>query len=440
MPRFFPIPARSSASRSRLSPLFFLLLSLFPSLSPAQPALRLVSLDSSHPFIRYKADTLYSAPNSGAADRFFDKWSTLAATGRGHISIVHIGGSHVQAGTFPHRVRQNLLAAYPHLVSDRGMIFPYSAARKCNNPADYKIHRSHPLQLTRNVYKEPDVPLGLCGIAVTARDSLAAIAIVIPDSLIAYRSTQVVLFGLSPDSVVPLLGLQGREVPPSYIDSRTRRYVFNLSSSVDSFCILLPCKAGQSFSLTGVYLANKRPGFSYHSIGVNGAAVPDYIKCSYLSSDLRSLRPDLVIFGIGINDANAKDFDTAAFRQSYLQLVDSIRSVCPNCLFLFVTNNDAYRRTGRRSYSVNTNGLLARDVFYRLANDTGGLLWDQFYVMGGLRSMDKWRIAKLAQHDRVHFTRSGYELVGDLLTNALFKAYNDYIAHNKAPVNSILTP
>ena len=429
-----------TSSRNRL--LLLSLMLVLPILVAAQQRrtaqpLRLVPLDSSYSFIRYKADTLYHAPNSTASNRFFAKWHSLASSGRGHVSIVHIGGSHVQAGTLPHRVRRNILDAYPDLISDRGMLFPYSAARKCNNPADYRVHRTHPLQLTRNVYKELDVPLGLCGIAVTARDSLAAIAIVIPDSLIPYNTTQVVLFGHSPDSVVPLLGLQGREVPPSYIDTRSRRFVFNLSSSVASFSILLPCTSGQSFSLTGIYLANKRPGFSYHSIGVNGAAVPDYLKCSFLVSDLRTLRPDLVIFGIGINDANAHDFDTAAFRLAYLQLVDSIRSVNPNCLFLFVTNNDAYRRTGRRSYSVNTNGLLAREVFYRLANDTGGLLWDQFYVMGGLRSMDKWRINKLAQLDRVHFTRQGYELVADLLTNALFKAYNDYIS-SQSPTKKVI--
>ena len=402
-----------------------------PKAASVVPPLR--PIDSSYSFIRYKADTLYHASSHAAADRFFEKWRRVATTHQGHLSIVQIGGSHVQAGTLPNRVRYNILRAYPDLVSDRGMVFPYSAARKCNNPADYGVHRTHPLQLTRNVYKEHDVPLGLCGIAVTARDSMAAIAIVSRDTACPFASSKVVLFGHSEQNVIPRLGLADREVFPSYVDTRNRRFVFNLHDATDSFCIILPCRSGQAFSLTGVYLANGQQGFSYHSIGVNGAAVPDYLKCPYLTNDIKLLRPDLVVFGIGINDAHGADFDTAVFRRNYLQLVDSIRSVAPDCCFLFITNNDSFRRSGRRSYTVNNNGLLAREVFYRLADDTGGLLWDQFYVMGGLKSMDKWRLAKLAQHDRVHFTRAGYELVGDLFSNALFSAFADYIATHPSP-------
>jgi hypothetical protein len=104
----------------------------------------------------------------------------------------------------------------------------------------------------------------------------------------------------------------------------------------------------------------------------------------------------LVIFGIGINDAHEKSFDTVLFKNNYLALCDSIRKVNPKCAFIFVTNNDSYRKTGRKRYAVNTNGPLARDVFYRLAALTDGAVWDQFEIMGGLKSMEKWQ--KPASH------------------------------------------
>ena len=188
--------------------------------------------------------------------------------------------------------------------------------------------------------------------------------------------------------------------------------------------VRLPCKEGEQFTLTGLYLGNRRAGISYHSIGVNGAAVPDYLRCRDFVRDLRLLHPDLVIFGIGINDASGPNFDTAVFRQNYLQLIDSIRTVNPDCAFIFVTNNDSFRKVSRRKYNVNLNGPLAREVFYRLAEETGGAVWDQFEVMGGLKSMDLWRQAKLAQTDRVHFTANGYRLVGNLLADALLKELN----------------
>ena len=379
-----------------------------------------------YPFVRYDSNQLRYDSNSVVMQRLFSKMRRVATTGKGTVNIVHIGGSHVQAGVFPNQVRVRIMQRWPQAVGGRGMLFPYSAAAKCNNPDDYKVHCKEKVVLTRNVYKEPEYPLGLCGISVTAKDVPTRIQMLLTDRSVDYLVQHIVLLGYSPQGVLPTLGFDGREVEPSYVDTATHRYVFNLLQPVDSFDIVLPCSEGQTFTLTGVCLGNRHPGFSYHSIGVNGAAVPDYLKCR-LTDDLRLLRPDLVIFCIGINDAHEKNFDTVAFKNNYLALCDSIRKVNPQCAFIFVTNNDSYRRTGRRRYAVNTNGPLARDVFYRLAELTEGAVWDQFEIMGGLKSMEKWQRAGLAQKDKVHFTRAGYRLMGDLLFNALHEAlYKDF--------------
>ena len=379
-----------------------------------------------YPFISHDANNLRFNPSSHSMNVFFKKWHRVSTTLQGNLNIVHIGGSHVQAGTMSNTIRTNIMHAYPDLVAGRGMIFPYSAAARCNNPHDYRVHCPQKVSLTRNIYKEHNVPLGLCGIAVTAADSLTEVQIVMNEPSVDYATNRVVLLGHSDENVVPLLSIAGRTVYPSYVARATERYVFNLSATVDSFTIVIHCTPGERFTLTGVYLDNRHSGFSFHSIGVNGAAVPDYLRCRNLVRDLRMLHPDMVIFGIGINDANGTDFDTAAFRANYLALVDSIRTINPDCAFVFITNNDSFRRKRRSRYEVNRNGLLAREVFYRLADDTDGALWDQFEIMGGLKSMEKWFKNKLAQKDRVHFTSAGYQLLGNYFTNALFEAYTHY--------------
>ena len=373
-----------------------------------------------HANINLAANTLRYDSASATMCSFFDKWRSLQESGRGRVSIMHIGGSHVQAGTMSHRIRRQLVGRGG--VADRGLIFPYSAAAKCNNPADYRISCKEKMGLTRNVYKEPQKELGLCGIAVTAADTLSVIRYWNNDSSIDWHTDRIVVMGYSPEGVVPTLRVEEREVWPSYVDEKTRRFVFNLRNEVDSFAVVLPCDSLHTFTLTGIYLGNKNAGVTLHSVGVNGAAVPDYLqKCPYLVEDLKMVRPDMVVFGIGINDAAAKDFDTVAFRRNYLALCDSIRKISPDCAFVFITNNDSYKRVKRKVYHVNRNGLLAREVFYRLAKETGGAVWDQFEIMGGLESMDKWRLDKLAQNDRVHFTRAGYELLGDLFVEAFYK-------------------
>lgn len=396
--------------------ILFLLLALAASLQA----------QTTYPFIKYKENRLHYANQSPALEKFFARWRQMEATGQGNINIVHIGGSHVQAGTMSNTIRQRLMHNHPRLVAGRGMLFPYSAAARCNNPADYRVRCPQKVTLTRNIYKEYPHPLGLCGISITASDSLTEVGIVLRDSTVDYATRRIILLGHSNQGVVPLLNLDGRMVYPSYVDPSTDRHVFNLNSVVDSFVVLLPCSTGEQFTLTGIHLDNLRPGFSFHSIGVNGASVPDYLRCQHFTRDLRLLRPDMVIFGLGINDASKSDFDTAVFRHNYLALVDSVRRVNPDCALVFITNNDSFTKLRRRKYRVNANGPLAREVFHRVAREVGGVVWDQFQLMGGLRSMEQWQRAKLAQSDRVHFTRAGYQLLGDLFYDALLDAYRKH--------------
>ncbi len=385
-----------------------------------------VPIDTSYSFIRYDSNHLILPPDSSQMRLFADKWYRLLSTGEGHINIVQLGASHVQGGALPHRVRYNLLTALPNLVSARGLIFPYSAASKCNNPYDYKVSRTRALDLTRCVYKEPAEKLGLCGIAVTAANEPADIGITLNEPEINFASNSIILLGEGRGGVKPYLTITDRNgdsvaVQATSTDASLRQYLFQLPQAVDSFHIVLPCTEGQSFALTGIYLDNGAPGISYHSIGVNGASLKEYTtKCPYLTADLRMIKPDLVIFGIGINDASGPNFDTAVFQQRYLQLVDSIRSVSPDCAFLFITNNDSFRRV-KRNYIVNDNGPAAREAFLRLGQLTGGAVWDQFTIMGGLGSMGTWQNNDLAQRDHIHFTRKGYQMLADLMSNALFE-------------------
>ncbi len=378
---------------------------------------------TTYPFIKYKENRLQYADRSENLAKFFARWSRLEATGQGNVNIVHIGGSHVQAGTMSNAIRQRLMHDHPRLVAGRGMLFPYSAAARCNNPADYRVRCPQKVALTRNIYKEYPHPLGLCGISITASDSLTEVGILLRDSTVDYATSRIIVLGHSGQGVVPQLLIAGRTVYPSYVDHLTDRHVFNIVHPVDSFVVQLPCRAGEQFTLTGIYLDNLKPGFSFHSIGVNGASVPDYLRCQHFTRDLRLLRPDMVIFGLGINDASKSDFDTAQFRLHYLALVDSVRRVNPDCALVFITNNDSFTKLRRRKYRVNANGPLAREVFHRVAREVGGVVWDQFQLMGGLKSMEKWQRAKLAQSDRVHFTRAGYQLLGDLFYDALLDAY-----------------
>jgi len=178
-----------------------------------------------------------------------------------------------------------------------------------------------------------------------------------------------------------------------------------------------------TFVVRGFILEKETPGIVYNAIGVNGASVPSYLKCEDFEKELHLLKPDLIVFEIGINDAASQAFNKELFYKNYNSLIGKVKRVNPNCAFIFITNNDSFRRVSRRRYRVNQNGTLARTVFFQLAAENQGGVWDLFSLMGGLGSIQQWQTLELAKSDKIHFTDSGYQLIGDMFYNAFVKYY-----------------
>jgi len=371
-------------------------------------------------FINYKADTLHLSQNKSFLKHFASKFDSVVSHNTGNINIVHIGGSHVQAGTFPNTVRQEFLRAYPYLKAGRGMLFPYAAAPKCNNPIDYRTRSTGRFGLVRNVHKEHAKPLGVTGIAVYTLDSISEIRIVHRDSLTKFNTTKITLLGFADDATdcIPILRIDSVDFLPSAILPEKRQFVYQNINVTDSFAFSLITKDSNTFTISGFLLENENPGITYHSIGVNGASVDAFLRCPHFEEEIPLLSPDMVIFGLGINDASEADYNSDIFKEKYLALANQFKKANPHCFFIFITNNDSYKKVGKK-YQVNKNALVVRQVMYELAEEIGGAVFDQFEIMGGLHSMEKWRLEKLAQNDRLHFTKAGYELIGKLLFNAI---------------------
>ncbi len=386
-------------------------------------------------FAHFERNRLIYPGDSLAMERFFTKLDSVLFIGEGNISIMHIGGSHVQAGVFTQQFRDNLLGIGTDLMGGQNFVFPFTAGGT-NNPSHYCVSYTGSWSYCRNaVRKETDKRMGLAGAAITTTDPTASVSIVSrerrPSELDpVFRFNKVTLIGFSEtENVTPVIGYQGKTLKGSYNDSLST-YVFPLPDFTDSICIFFDSVPGE-FTLTGVLLENGLPGISVHGIGVNGASVPSYLRCDDFERDLNLIRPDLIIFGIGINDAAEKDFDKRIFKSHYNELIEVIKRVNPDCALLFMTNNDSYKRLkGYRKkarYEVNPNGIIAEEAFMEMGEQYNAAVWNQFDIMGGLRSMQDWEKAGLAQKDKVHFTSIGYQLLGDLLYNALISRYIEHV-------------
>ena len=371
---------------------------------------------------------LYFPSGDQAFRLFFQRLDTLLREGTGQINILHIGGSHVQAGTFSHQVRMHWQQLAPGMLSCRGLVFPYTVA-KTNNPYNYQVKCCGTWSWCKNTQKNASYTLGLSGMVVCATTPDCSLQIRLRNSDMYADFRRVRLLGHSDSNrVLPVLKVGERLYTGEY-DAQSYSFLFELEAYTDSLELLFyrVDSLWEPFYIRGFLLDSDAPGVTYHAVGVNGASVPSYLQCPLLENDLRFVKPDLCIFGIGINDANTDSFDSAEFRRRYEVLIGEILHVSPQCRFLFVTNNDSYRSLGRRRSSQNPNGPVVEQTMYRIAAAHEGAVWDLFAVMGGLGAVRKWEAKGLVQRDKVHFTVAGYKYIGDLLFSAMMDAYADYV-------------
>ena len=379
-------------------------------------------------FARLQENRIQFPGDSSAYERLWTKMDSVLFFGCSQLNIVHIGGSHVQAGTLTRRLRNDLLSLRSNLDGGRGLLFPFSAAHT-NNPTSFTTTYSGFWKATKNTSRTPDKRLGLTGMALTTSEDRASVQVtaIARDPWLSepkFSFDTVRVLGYSSGSREPLVlcatdTLSGRKA------SNDSSWLFPLPAFTDSVKVIT--RGAGEFTLTGLQLISSRPGITVSEIGVNGASLGSYARCADLERDLALLHPDLIIFGIGINDASGPNFSEDEFVLKYKHLIDRVHSVAPDCAILFLTNNDSCRRIRKKGYVTNPNGAVTERAFLRLGADCGAGVWDQFEIMGGLGSMKKWESAGLAQRDKIHFTETGYEVLGDLLYNALMDRYVEHL-------------
>ena len=368
-----------------------------------------------------------------AYDRVFVKLDSVLYLGQGNLRILHIGGSHVQAGVFTGRLRADLLSLRPALDGGRGLVFPFSAART-NNPASFVTTHEGEWTADKNTARESAHRLGLTGMAVSTTDAKASVTLTAlarePRSGDpTFRFDRIRVLGAVQGDVQPVVVLHPGDSLEGSLAADGSGWDFRLPALCDS--VRIARRGRGEWTLTGVLLDNPFPGISVTGIGVNGASLASYAKCADLERDLAAVAPDLVIFAIGVNDAVPASFSAEEFTARYKALLARVRAACPDCAFLFVSNNDTFRYVRRRGYSVNPNGEKAEQAFLSLGKEPGAGVWDLFDIMGGAGSMKQWEAAGLAKKDKVHFTDAGYELLGDLLFNALTDLYVEHLKSDR---------
>jgi lysophospholipase L1-like esterase len=383
-------------------------------------------LGERYPFLNLEENCLHFPGTQDAWENLFSKVARVRQQSGEQLHVLHIGGSHVQGGTFARRIREGLAVGLlgEEILHGPGFCFPYALAGT-NSPSDLIAHAVGDWQGHRAVKQPEEGPFGLCATQARTSTPYAGFQFYVIDrALLPYPYRRVRLFyELDADGVTPVP--MGWYCPDSIRVDTAGGYVEWLYAEDQDILdvMLLPSEdsSGHTFTFHGVEFWHPERSLIYHTVGANGASLNTYLKCTVLPAHATAIAPDLVVFGIGVNDANGPNgrFDPVGFEKRYEELMGHFRAANPEVAFVFITNND----TWYKKRNVNRNALTVQKVMYRLAENHGAAVWDQFEVMGGLNSIVAWQRAGLAKSDRVHFTRAGYILMGELFAGAMTEAW-----------------
>lgn len=375
-------------------------------------------------FIQYDSNKVDFYGSSARFQSFYQRLDSVVNYGKGQVNIVTIGGSHIQADIFTGQLRKRFQSLNGGQNAGRGYVFPYRFAHT-NTPYGYYFRYTGNWISCRNVEKNKICNLGMGGITAITKDSVSSVTLLFePENDIKYEFNKIKIYHLC-DSLAFDIQIDSSLVD-SMIEVPEQDYTeFYLNRYVDSLAVFFvkTDSTQTGFELYGMNLETDDPGIIYHNLGINGAATSSFLRCNKMEEQLKSIHPDLVIFGLGINDAYGRRFSQSNYERNYDRLVEIVLHANPNAAIIFTTNNDSYLY---RRY-VNRNGIKVQESMVRLAKNHDSAVWDMFEIMGGLNSIVYWYKSGLAKKDKIHFTRSGYILMGDLFFDAMMQSFGTYL-------------
>lgn len=362
--------------------------------------------------------------DSSSMLKFYKKIDEMQLGKRKKVSIIHYGGSHVEAGHWDEVFIDHLQNTISKFEGGGMWAFPFKLANS-NSPPFYKTYSSKKWQRCRSIGKENCSVFGMNGITVNTNTKENNFAIALSKNFHHQYFTSIKVyhnfnsayhFNIDVNSGLKYKQTQLRKEGYS---------LFQFESPCDSVSFLLEktdTTSKSEFTLYGFSLETNEPGFYYADMGFNGASTKSYIDAELLAPQLKSLSPDLIIFSIGVNDVQAPNFTKEYFYNNYDSIIAKVKSVAPECAIIFTTVTDNYM--GRRRGISNKKSEDARKAIIDLCKKHKAGYWDLFMLMGGQKSIVLWQKVGLASKDRVHFSTEGYHLIGNLMFEAFQNSYN----------------
>lgn len=355
-------------------------------------------------------------------ERFYQKFDSLTNYEGKDIFVYHIGGSHIQADMYTNQFRKYVQEFGPGLKGSRGWVFPYTIC-ETNGPSNYKFKALGEWKGVFNTLTKDTSELGMMGIAAVTSDSISTMTVFSTKVDQRYFSNKVRVYHNTSIKTYVVELEDAKNLKSSRVDEMGgyTEFLLRLPSDTISVRFVKILNEPNELRFYGMELLIDEPGFVYNTIGVNGAGFTKYERCQLFEKHLQQSKPDMFIISIGTNEANVDEFKPEDFEKKYSAMVEKVKAINPECAFLFTVPNDAFMKK-----HVNANVPVLRESIYKLAKKYDAGVWDWFSVMGGFGSSQQWYKDEMMDKLRIHFSRAGYLIQGDLFYEAFLKYLDEY--------------
>jgi lysophospholipase L1-like esterase len=176
--------------------------------------------------------------------------------------------------------------------------------------------------------------------------------------------------------------------------------------------------------LFGVAVERDEPGVIVDTLGINGSRARYQLLWDdqIYREHLRRRDPDLVVLAYGTNESG-DDSPIEDYERDLRAVVERIRETVPKASCLLIGPSDRPMQVEERVFEdrARTADLIA--VQHRVALEYGCGFFDLVAFQGGALSMVQWAASDppYASQDHIHYTRLGYQRLGEVLLSALLE-------------------
>lgn len=337
------------------------------------------------------------------------------------FTIIQIGDSHIQGDYFSGEIRKQLQGFYGN--AGQGILFPYALA-KSYGPRGTVAKPIGVWTGIKTMTGGLKASLGVIGYGATTLSAASSLSIEFNDKFSEPQFQKINIWhSADSQSYSPTLANPFQWIGSQFYPSGWGISSYQAIASANQFQLTLSkISASQNhFGFYGFELVPKqRRGVVYHHFGVVGAQFTHLIeKAPWTIEQLQHLKPDIIIFSFGTNEAYNGKLDTLAYTQQVQAFLHKLSIACPQTAIILTTAPDTRSRNRippmQRPINNQLKTIAAREKL---------TVYDLNAAMGGWGSLHTWYKNQLTISDKLHFNAAGYALQGQLFTLSLMQAYN----------------